>query len=103
MKIFQEPRRLLQSLPGVEFVEMKRPDRCCGMAGSFNLIYYNLSKKILRHKLDDIEATKADYVVTTCMGCVIQLQDGLHQRKMKTKAIHFVDLLDEVWELPRAR
>jgi glycolate oxidase iron-sulfur subunit len=95
MKIFQEPRRLLQSLPGVEFAEMKRPDRCCGMGGSFNLIYYNLSKKILRHKLDDIEATKADYVVTTCMGCMIQLQDGLHQRKMKTKAIHFVDLLDE--------
>jgi len=95
MKIFQEPRRLLQSLPGVEFAEMKRPDRCCGMAGSFNLIYYNLSKKILRHKLDDIEATKADYVVTTCMGCMIQLQDGIHQRKMKTKAIHFVDLLDE--------
>ena len=95
MKISQEPRRLLQSLPGVEFVEMKRPDRCCGMAGSFNLIYYNLSKKILRHKLDDIEATKADYVVTTCMGCMIQLQDGIHQRKMKTKAIHFVDLLDE--------
>ncbi|MCJ7746698.1 MAG: (Fe-S)-binding protein [Desulfobacterales bacterium] len=103
MKIFQEPRRLLQCLPGVEFVEMKRPDRCCGMAGSFNLIYYNLSKKILRHKLDDIEATKADYVVTACLGCMIQLQDGIHQRKMKTKAIHFVDLLDEVWELPRAR
>jgi glycolate oxidase iron-sulfur subunit len=103
MKIFQEPRRLLQSLPGVEFAEMKRPDRCCGMAGSFNLIYYNLSKKILRHKLDDIEATKADYVVTTCMGCMIQLQDGIHQRKMNTKAIHFIDLLDEVWELPRAR
>jgi glycolate oxidase iron-sulfur subunit len=100
MKIFQEPRRLIQSLPGVEFVEMKRPDRCCGMAGSFNLIYYNLSKKILRHKLDDIEATKADYVVTACMGCMIQLQDGIHQRKMKTKAIHFVDLLDEGWELP---
>jgi glycolate oxidase iron-sulfur subunit len=102
MKIYQEPRKLLQSLSGVEFVEMKRPDRCCGMAGGFNFIYYDLSKKILRHKLDDIEATHADYVVTSCMGCMIQLQDGIHQRRMKKKVFHFVDLLDEVWELRRA-
>jgi glycolate oxidase iron-sulfur subunit len=102
MKIFQEPRRLLQSLPRVEFVEMKRPDRCCGMAGSFNFIYYDLSKRILKHKLDDIEATKAEAVVTSCMGCMMQLKDGIHQRKMKTKVIHLINVLDEVWELRRA-
>lgn len=103
MKIYQEPRRLLQSLPGIEFVEMKQPDRCCGMAGSFNLIYYDLSKKILRHKLDDIEAANAEAVVTSCMGCMIQLQDGLHQRKMKTNVFHLIEVLDEVSELSRAK
>ncbi len=68
MRIHQEPRKLLNSLPGVELVEMKKPDRCCGMAGSFNFIYYDLSKKILSHKLDDVEATQAEAVVTSCMG-----------------------------------
>ncbi len=95
MKIYQEPRRLLRSLPGVEFVEMTKPDRCCGMAGSFNFIYYDLSKKILQHKLDDIEGTKADYVVTNCMGCMMQLQDGIHQRKMETKGIHLLEMLEK--------
>jgi glycolate oxidase iron-sulfur subunit len=102
MKIYQEPRKLLKSLPGIDFVEMKRPDRCCGMAGSFNFIYYDLSKRILKHKLDDIEATKAEAVVTSCMGCMMQLKDGIHQRKMKTKVIHLINVLDEVWEPLRA-
>jgi glycolate oxidase iron-sulfur subunit len=95
MKISQEPRQLLRSLPGIEFVEMKQPDRCCGMGGSFNLIYYDLSKKILQHKLDDIEGTKADYVVTSCMGCMIQLKDGLYQQKRGAKAIHLVEVLEK--------
>jgi glycolate oxidase iron-sulfur subunit len=95
LKIYQEPRKLLKALPGSDFVEMKKPDRCCGMAGSFNFIYYDLSKKILKHKLDDIEATKADAVVTTCMGCMMQLKDGIHHRGMKTRVFHLVEVLDE--------
>ncbi len=98
MKIFQEPRKLLKSIPGVELVEMKQPNRCCGMAGSFNMVYYDLSRKILRHKLDDIEATGADAVVTNCMGCLIQLKDGIHQRKMKTKALHLTEILEKASE-----
>jgi glycolate oxidase iron-sulfur subunit len=97
MKIYQEPRRLLQSLPGIELVEMKQPNRCCGMAGSFNLVYYGLSQKILGHKLEDIEAAKTDGVVTGCMGCLMQLQDGLHQIKTKTKAVHFMEVLEKTW------
>jgi glycolate oxidase iron-sulfur subunit len=94
MKIFQEPRQLLKSLPRVEFVEMKQPDRCCGMGGSFNFIYYDLSKKIMERKLDDIEGTKADAVTTSCMGCMIQLKDGIHSRKMRTKVLHLVEVIE---------
>ncbi len=94
MKIYQEPRKLLQSLPGIEFVEMKQPNRCCGMGGRFNLVYYDLSRKIMQHKLDDIESTRAEIVATSCMGCMIQLKDGLHQRGAGTKAVHLVELLE---------
>jgi glycolate oxidase iron-sulfur subunit len=95
MKIFQEPRQLLKSLPNVEFIEMKQPDRCCGMGGSFNFIYYDLSKKIMERKLDDIEGTKAEAVTTSCMGCMIQLKDGIHGRKIGTKVLHLVEVLEK--------
>jgi len=99
MKIFQEPRQLLQSIPNVEFVEMKQPNRCCGMSGSFNFIYYDLSKKIMDRKLDDIEGTKADAVATSCMGCLIQLKDGIHGRGMETKTLHLVEALEKALDL----
>jgi glycolate oxidase iron-sulfur subunit len=94
MKIFQEPRQLPRSLPHVEFVEMKQPNRCCGMGGSFNFIYYDLSKKILERKLDDIEGTKADAVTTSCMGCLIQLKDGIYRRKMGKDVVHLVTVIE---------
>ncbi len=94
MKIYQEPRRLLQALPGVELVEMKQPNRCCDMAGSFNLVYYDLSRRILEKKVRDIEGTKADGVVTSCMGCLIQLKDGLSGTKGGTKAFHLMEVLE---------
>jgi len=102
MGIYQEPRRLLQSLPDVEFVEMKQPNRCCGMGGSFNFIYYGLSKKILKRKLDDIEGTKAGAVVTSCMGCMMQLKDGIHGRKMGTQVVHLVEALEKGLNSPEA-
>jgi glycolate oxidase iron-sulfur subunit len=94
MKIYQEPRRLLQSLPGIEFVEMKQPNRCCGLGGSFNFIHYDLSKKIVERKLDDIEGTEAETVTTSCMGCMIQLKDGIHARQMETTVVHLVEVLE---------
>ncbi len=100
MKIYQEPRRLLRNLPEVDFVEMKQPDRCCGMGGSFNFIYYGLSRKILQRKLDDIEATKAEFVATSCMGCMIQLRDGIHGRKMGAQVVHLVEVLERALNTP---
>lgn len=97
MKIYQEPRRLLQESQEIEWVEMKQPDRCCGMAGSFNFVYYDLSRKILKRKMDDIEATRADCVATSCMGCLIQLKDGIHQRKLDTRAVHLVEVLEKAF------
>ena len=97
MKIYQEPRRLLQQSPEIEWVEMKQPDRCCGMAGSFNFVYYDLSRKILKRKIADIEATRADCVATSCMGCLIQLKDGIHQRKLDTRAVHLVEVLEKAF------
>jgi glycolate oxidase iron-sulfur subunit len=94
MRIYQELRRLLQSLPGIEFVEMKQPNRCCGLGGSFNFIHYDLSKKIVERKLDDIEGTEAETVATSCMGCMIQLKDGIHSRQMETEVVHLVEVLE---------
>ncbi|MBW2039420.1 MAG: (Fe-S)-binding protein [Deltaproteobacteria bacterium] len=91
--ISTQPRAIIQSLPGVEFVEMREPDRCCGMGGSFNVQYYELSKKIADHKMNSIAETNADIVVTACPGCMIQLIDNTIQKGMPQKVMHVIELL----------
>jgi len=91
--ISSQPRQIIRSLPGVEFVEMREPDRCCGMGGSFNLEYYDLSKKVAEPKMNAIAETEADIVVTACPGCMIQLIDNTIQKKMPQKVVHVMQLL----------
>jgi Fe-S oxidoreductase len=45
--ILDGPRKLLKSVPGVEFIETGNENLCCGSGGSFNVSHYDLSKKNL--------------------------------------------------------
>jgi glycolate oxidase iron-sulfur subunit len=92
-QISAQPREIIKSIPGVEFVEMREPDRCCGMGGSFNVQYYDLSKQIAEHKMNAIADTGADIVVTACPGCMIQLIDNSIQKKMPQRVMHVMELL----------
>ncbi len=91
--IISQPRQILRSIPDVEFVEMSNAGRCCGMAGTFSISYYELSKTIADQKIDAIKATRADAVVTGCPGCMMQFIDNLARHKMPQKVMHIMDLL----------
>ncbi len=91
-----EPRTILKSLPGVNFVESADADRCCGGAGSFCLTHQEISERILEPKVEGILATNPDMVATGCPMCKIQLQYGL--RKTKVQVMHPVELLARTYE-----
>ena len=93
--IYREPRDLLRASANYTFLEMEGASQCCGMGGTFTLTHYDLSMDILKHKLDTLEAMDADMVVTGCSGCLLQFMDGIHQRGMKTRAVHLVEVLEE--------
>ena len=90
----EQPRKILKSLPDIEFIEMPDADRCCGMAGTFSINFYDLSRKIAEKKTDSINSTGADIVVTDCPGCQIQLIDGITRKQMPQKVLHIMDLFE---------
>ena len=92
--IKQQPRKILQSLEDAQFIEMPNADRCCGMAGQFNLLYYELSQKIAEKKINSIDATGADIVVTACPGCQFQLMDNLTRLGRPQKVMNLMEVLD---------
>ena len=88
----EQPRKILKSIPDINYVEMPSADRCCGMAGTFSIYFYDLSRKIADKKIADIESTGADIVVTDCPGCQIQLIDGTARHRSPQKVMHIMEL-----------
>ncbi len=93
MNIKEQPRQILKSIPDIKFVEMTRPDWCCGMAGSFSIKYYDTSKKIANKKVETIKDTGADILVTDCPGCIIQFMDNCIRHKLPIRVMHIMELL----------
>lgn len=94
LKVKDQPRQLIKSIKDLELIEMKKPDTCCGAAGSFSLYHYELSTKINDHKIEDIQETEAEYVVTGCGACKMHILDGLNRNHSSAKVLHTAELLD---------
>ncbi|MBI5097920.1 MAG: (Fe-S)-binding protein [Nitrospirae bacterium] len=93
--IKDEPRQILKGIKGVEFVEMQHSDECCGFAGFFSLHFKDISKNIGSKKIDNIACTMADTVVTSCPGCIMQLEGLKRETNMKLNIKHIVEVVDE--------
>jgi glycolate oxidase iron-sulfur subunit len=94
-KVVRQPRKLLQSIPGVIFKEAANAGQCCGSAGSFSLSHYDLSMKILAKKISGLTATGADTIATSCPTCIMQLNFGLKKCGATAKVMHPVQILGE--------
>lgn len=94
----QQPRQIIQSIPGIKFVEMANPDSCCGGAGSFALTHGELSRRIGQKKAGSIGAAGAEKLVTGCPSCLMQLTDNLQRLGIKhMEVLHTVELLDRAY------
>jgi glycolate oxidase iron-sulfur subunit len=87
------PRTVIRSIPGIQFIEMKESDVCCGSAGIYNLINPTEARQVLERKLDRIADSGAEVVVSGNPGCLMQLEVGIKRRGMKVRAAHPVELL----------
>ncbi|MEM5788332.1 MAG: heterodisulfide reductase-related iron-sulfur binding cluster, partial [Syntrophobacteraceae bacterium] len=69
--VTKEPRELLKTA-GLDYMPVKDEDVCCGFGGSFSLEFPGISGELLKRKLDLVEASGAELLVTDCPGCVMQ-------------------------------
>jgi glycolate oxidase iron-sulfur subunit len=93
-KIEKQPREIIKSIEGVEYIELPEASWCCGSAGIYNVIRYDDALKVLERKMNNIKATGADWVVTGNPGCMIQLLYGVKKFNLNIRIIHPVSLLN---------
>jgi glycolate oxidase iron-sulfur subunit len=96
-RITKQPRELLRSLPGVQFVEMPHADICCGSAGLYAALEPEMSARILDEKMEGLLSVEPELVVTANPGCQMQLQAGMRSRGRKIPVKHLAELLAEAY------
>ena len=89
-----EPRKILRSIPGLMFVEMQEADWCCGGAGTYGVKHPDLSDRILGRKMENVARTGAEFLVTSCPSCILQLSYGLRRHNLPMKVLHLSQVLE---------
>ncbi|MFW9962678.1 MAG: (Fe-S)-binding protein [Candidatus Sifarchaeia archaeon] len=77
--IYDAPRLMLSSIPGVKLVEMewnRKFAKCCGAGGGFRAGKSNDAIAIAARRVQEAEATEATILVTACPFCLRNLRDG---------------------------
>lgn len=87
------PRKLIQAVRGVEFVEMNAPEACCGFGGTFSVKYPEISTAMAAEKATNIERSGADVVVACDSSCLMQTGGMLSRRGATVRCLHIAELL----------
>jgi glycolate oxidase iron-sulfur subunit len=96
-KIRSAPRKLLNAVPGLQLREMPLSDLCCGSAGIYNVVHTGMSMALLRKKMDSVNGTGAQAIVTANPGCMLQLAAGVQKFGQGQRVAHVVQILDEAY------
>ncbi len=88
-----EPRKLLAKVKGLELVEMKDSDVCCGFGGTFSVKMEPISIAMVEQKVENALATDAEYIVSTEASCLMNIEGYIKRNKLPIKAIHIADIL----------
>jgi glycolate oxidase iron-sulfur subunit len=92
-RIHKQPRELLKTIRGLELVEMKEADWCCGSAGIYNLTHPEIAEQALAWKVKNVVESGAQAVVSANPGCILQIAMGLQRAGHDIPVVHVMDLL----------
>lgn len=88
-----QPRDLLRTVRGLDLVEMKNTDVCCGFGGTFAVKYGELSNSIVERKTADVIASGARTLVAGDLGCLMNMAGKLSRQGATTDVRHVAEIL----------
>jgi glycolate oxidase iron-sulfur subunit len=99
-RITAQPRALLESIKGLELIEMRESALCCGSAGIYNILREDFADRLGDRKAEHTMATNAEVVATANPGCYLQLRASLRRNGSAMDVRYIVELLDQAYGGP---
>ena len=94
--VYDEPRELVESVPGVELVEMERVREyswCCGAGGGVKEAFEDFSEWTARERIEEAKSVGAEAIVTACGWCERNFKDALGNQDDEFKILDITELL----------
>jgi L-lactate dehydrogenase complex protein LldE len=92
-KIKAQPRKLLEQIEGLELIEMKECETCCGFGGTFAVKFEPISTGMAYTKVHSAIDTGATHIVSSDFSCLLHLNAYIEKHHLPIKTIHIVDLM----------
>lgn len=96
--IYDEPRQILEHVPGLTVVELehsREEARCCGGGGNLQSVDPQLTERIADERVTEIVRSGADLVVSACPQCEQTLEAGIRRRALSVRVMDVTELLLE--------
>ncbi|MEE2689211.1 MAG: (Fe-S)-binding protein [Pseudomonadota bacterium] len=100
MGVSAQPRKLLQSIQGIELRELTFNEACCGFGGTFCVKYPDISNKMVGDKCADIQETGASMVLAGDMGCLMNIAGKLKREGAAVEVRHVAEVLAGMTDVP---
>ncbi len=94
--VYEPPRLVLQSIPGLTLLEMKRRKEyawCCGAGGGMGDGNPEFARWTAQQRITEAESTGAEAIVTACPGCEEIFTDTIKTSGSKLKTYDIVAMM----------
>jgi L-lactate dehydrogenase complex protein LldE len=87
------PVRLLRNVRGIDLVELKRWDECCGFGGTFSMKNPDVSAAMLADKMEAVVGTGAEVLCAGDSSCLMHIGGGLSRIRAGVRTLHLAEIL----------
>ena len=87
------PQRLLRAVKGIDLVEIKGLEQCCGFGGTFAVKNADVSSAMLAEKTTAVLNTGAEACTACDNSCLMHIQGALHRQRTGVRTVHLAEIL----------
>ncbi len=94
--IYDPPRDIIRSIPGIDFVEMERIREyswCCGAGGGVYEAFPEFAEWTAGDRIEEAKSTGAEAIITACPWCERVFKDEIEENQIDIKVYDVMDLL----------
>jgi len=94
--IYDAPREVIRSIPGINFVEMKDHHEyslCCGGGGDVEMADKDLSAAVAKSRVTQAAETGAKYLLSACQQCTRTLAGAARRDKIRVRVLDVAELV----------